>query len=61
MMKSLTETSMRFSITIEKEIVKEIKEKIMICFVSLDFEEEIKSFETFIYELPDNTYVIAKD
>ena len=60
-MKSLTETSMRFSITLEKEIVKEIKEKIMICCVSLDFEGEIKSFETFDYELPDNTYVIAKD
>ena len=61
MMKSLTEISMRFSITTEKEIVKEIKEKIMICFVSLDFEEEIKSFETFDYELPDNNYVIVKD
>ena len=52
---------MRFSITTEKEIVKEIKEKIMICCVSPDFEGEIKSFGTFDYELPDNTYVIAKD
>ena len=52
---------MRFSITTEKEIVKEIKEKIMICCVSLDFEGEIKSFGAFDYELPDNTYVIAKD
>ena len=59
MMKLLTEAGQKFSTTVEKEIVKAIKEKA--CYVALDFEEELKSFEPFDYELPDGTHVIVKD
>ena len=60
MMKLLTEVGQRFSTKAEKEnIVKPVKEKA--CYVALDFEEELKSVEPFIYELPDGTPVIVKD
>ena len=59
MMKLLNEAGEKFSTTAEKEIVKAIKEKA--CYVALDFEEELKSFEPFDYELPDGTHVIVKD
>ena len=58
-MKLLEETGCRFSIIAEKEIVKAIKEKS--CYVALDFEEELKYVEPFVYELPDGTHVIIKD
>ena len=42
-----------------KKIVQYIKEKS--CYVALDFEEELKNVEPFIYELPDGTQVTLKD
>ena len=59
MMKLLTETGQKFSTTAENEIVKAIKEKV--CYVTLDFEEELKSVEPFDYELLDVTHVVVKD
>ena len=59
MMKLLKETGQIFTTTEEKEIVKVIKEKV--CYVALDFEEELKSVEPFDYELPDGTHVIVKN
>ena len=48
-----------FSETNERNIIDKIKEKA--CYVSLDFEEELKSFDPFDYELPDGTYAILKN
>ena len=59
MIKLLNESGQRFSTSAEKEIVKSIKEKA--CYVALDFEEELKSVETFDYELPDGTLVMVRD
>lgn len=59
MMKLLTESGKRFSTNAEKEIVKVIKEKV--CYVALDFEEELKSVEKFDYELPDGSLINIKD
>ena len=59
MMILLKETGIQFSSTTEKVIVKDIKEKS--CYVALDFEEELKSFEPFDYELPDGNHVNVKD
>ena len=59
MIELLKETGYRFSIINEDEIAKSIKEKA--CYVSLDFEDELKYIEPFDYELPDGTHVIIKD
>ena len=59
MMLLLTETGQNFSIPVEKEIVKTIKEKA--CYVALNFEDELKTVEPFDYELPDGKHVVIKD
>ena len=59
MQQLLYEVGYRAYTTHEKEIVKAIKEKV--CYVALDFDEDIKSVEPYDYELPDGTNVIIKD
>ena len=44
---------------VEKEIIKEIKEKV--CYVALDYNEELKNIKEFNYELPDGTNVDIKE
>merc|ERR1712202_6930 len=56
MMKLLTETGTSFASTAEREIVRDMKEKL--CYVALDFEEEKKKYAESAadekkYELPD--------
>ena len=60
MMKLLNEGSgTSFSTAAEKEICKAIKEKV--CYAALDFEDELRCVEPFVYELPDGTQVVVKD
>jgi len=59
MKKILTEGGMRFSTSAEFEIVKAIKEKV--CYVALDFEEELKTVQEEAYELPDGVVIKVKD
>ena len=59
MQELLCEVGYRAYTTYEKEIVKAIKEKV--CYVAIDFDEDIKSVEPYDYELPDGTNVIIKD
>ena len=47
-----------FSTKVDKYVYKDIKEKS--CFISLDFENEKKSIESYIYELSDKTKVEIK-
>ena len=41
--------------TNEWEIIKYIKEKV--CYIALDYEEELKSYEPYYYELPDGSHI----
>ena len=45
--------------TNECEIVKYIKEKI--CYIALDYEEELQSLEPYYYELPDGHLIEIKE
>ena len=60
MLRILNEAGYKFfSNSYNKEIAKTIKEAL--CYVPLDFEEELKSILPFYYELPDNTLISVKD
>ena len=59
MSKILAETGSRFTTDAEMQIIQEIKEKT--CYVALNFEDELKSFEPYDYELPDGTHVVIKN
>ena len=59
MVRSMAERGQRFSTSGEKDIVRKIKEKV--CYVPLDFEEELKLCEPYDYELPDGSHIFVKD
>ena len=60
MMKILTERGYNFATTAEREIVKDVKEKL--CYIALDFDSEMKacsesSDKEKTYELPDGNII----
>ena len=60
MMKLLSELGQNFASSAEREIVRDMKEKL--CYVALDFEEEKKKYSESAqdekkYELPDGQVV----
>jgi actin-related protein len=62
MMKLLTERGLQFSTTAEKEIVRDVKEKL--CYVALDFDSEIdvsrsSTDKERTYELPDGNVILV--
>ena len=54
----LAETGFSFDTEYKKLILQKIKEKA--CYVALDYERELKSFEPYDYELPDGANIIIK-
>ena len=46
MIKLLNDSGKNFSTVAKKEIIKEIKEKV--CYVALDYNEELKNIKEFI-------------
>ncbi|EGR28758.1 hypothetical protein IMG5_169550 [Ichthyophthirius multifiliis] len=64
MMKLLYEIGLNFSSSAEKEIIRDIKEKL--AYVSLDFDQEMKSYENTSqndkpYELPDGNIITVQN
>ena len=57
--KLLNENKYKFNKSKEFVLVNHIKEKA--CYVALDFEEELKSYYPFDYELPDGNDLILSD
>ena len=55
----MNEKGYKFSKEYHKDIIKDIKENA--CYVALDFDDELKSVESFKYELPDGNQFFIKD